>query len=484
PCYLPSDVRREFDSEEPSRESYDLPQNARVLCAFSNTYKILPDVFSCWMRLLRGHPDAVLWLRHAGDDANQRLRSEASRRGIDGRRLIFARAEPIPRYLSRFRLADLFLDSAPFGAHTTVNDALWAGLPVLTVSGTSFAGRASASQVLASGTPELVADDLAQYEAIAERMLREPSTLRAIAGRLRAERDAKPLFDIARYARAFGDAVFAAFENVDDSQRHSAIASQTSNGASSASVSVDTRIAFVAGGTQKGGTTALATYLIEHPEISLATVKESHFFDTEENFAQAKPDYAGYHALYAPRPGASLLGDCTPIYMYWSEAPRRIAAYNPAMKWILFLRNPVTRAYSQWNMEVKRGRETLPFEEAVRAERARCAATGPLQHRRWSYVDRGRYSVQLRRIAQYFPRSQMLVLKSEAFRIEPAPALARIAAFLGVGPFPRSTKRDVFALPYDAPITESARQFVYGELAEDIREVERMLGWDCSDWRP
>jgi hypothetical protein len=243
------------------------------------------------------------------------------------------------------------------------------------------------------------------------------------------------------------------------------------------------RVAFVAAGTQKGGTTALATYLLEHPEIALSTVKEPHFFDTDEHFTGATVDYAAYHALYAPRPGQHLFGDRTPIYMYWKEAPRRIATYNPAMKWIVLLRDPVARAYSHWNMEIKQGRETLPFDEAVRIERERCALAGPLQHRRWSYVDRGRYSIQLRRIAEQFPSSQVLVLKSEAFHAEPAPALAKIAAFLGIGPFPRTAKRDVFVLPYDAPIAEAARKFVYAELAADIGEVERMLGWDCSDWR-
>ena len=172
-------------------------------------------------------------------------------------------------------------------------------------------------------------------------------------------------------------------------------------------------VGFVVAGTQKGGTTALATFLLEHPEIALSTAKEPHFFDTEENFPGPAVDYAPYHAMYAPQPGQHLLGDRTPIYMYWKPAPSRIAAYNPAMKWIMLLRNPVTRAYSQWNMEVKQGRETLPFELAVRTEDERCRATLPLQHRRWSYVDRGRYSVQLARIAQHFPAAQILVLKSE-----------------------------------------------------------------------
>ena len=248
------------------------------------------------------------------------------------------------------------------------------------------------------------------------------------------------------------------------------------------STPAERKIGFVVAGTQKGGTTALATFLLEHPEIALSAAKEPHFFDTDENFTAQAVDYGPYHAMYAPRPGQRLLGDRTPIYMYWSPAPQRIAAYNPAMKWIMLLRNPVTRAYSQWNMEVKQGRETLPFEVAVRTEAERCRPTLPLQHRRWSYVDRGCYSVQLRRVAQLFPAEQILVLKSESLNAEPAAALARVSEFLGVGPFPRTARREVFALPYAAPMTESARRYLCDTLASDIHEVEHMLGWDCSDW--
>jgi hypothetical protein len=186
--------------------------------------------------------------------------------------------------------------------------------------------------------------------------------------------------------------------------------------------------------------------------------------------------------MYAPRTGPHLKGDRTPIYMYWASAPARIAAYNPAMKWIMLLRNPVTRAYSQWNMEVKQGRETLPFELAVRTEAERLRATLPLQHRRWSYVDRGRYSVQLARIAQSFSAAQVLVLKSEELYSDPPATLGRVAQFLGVGPFPRTARREVFALPYDAPMPTSARKYLCETLAPDVRELERMLGWDCSDW--
>jgi hypothetical protein len=187
--------------------------------------------------------------------------------------------------------------------------------------------------------------------------------------------------------------------------------------------------------------------------------------------------------MYAPRPGAKVLGDRTPIYMYWNAAPERIARYNPAMKWIVLLRDPAARAYSHWNMEVLQKRETLPFEEAIRTEEVRCRESSPLQHRRWSYVDRGRYARQLQRIREHFPAGQVLALRSEAFQADPAPGLAAIAAFLGVGPFPRTAPREVFALPYEAPMSASAREYLKATFAPDIGELERMLGWDCREWR-
>jgi hypothetical protein len=248
--------------------------------------------------------------------------------------------------------------------------------------------------------------------------------------------------------------------------------------------SLDEKVAFVVAGTQKGGTSALATYMIEHPKICMPKeVKEVHFFDTEENFASAPVDYTRYHAHYERKPGQVVLGDATPIYMYWDAAPLRIWQYNPAMKFIFLLRNPGTRAYSQWNMEVKKGRETLSFEEAIRTERERCREVLPLQHRRWSYIDRGIYSGQLRRIWRHFPIERTLVFRSEKFQVNPAPALDRIAEFLGVGPFPRTTPRKVFELPYDRPMSDEARRLLRDAFAAEIDELERMLNWDCSGWR-
>jgi protein O-GlcNAc transferase len=159
------------------------------------------------MQLLRDVAGSVLWLRQLPADRAARLRDEATRRGVAGARLIVAQNDPIPRYLARFALADVFLDSAPFGSHTTVNDALFAGLPVVTVAGASFAGRASASQLAALGLPELIARDHAHYAEIARRLVTSPAERAAIVARLSNAAARAALFDMDAYARKFEAAV-------------------------------------------------------------------------------------------------------------------------------------------------------------------------------------------------------------------------------------------------------------------------------------
>ena len=242
------------------------------------------------------------------------------------------------------------------------------------------------------------------------------------------------------------------------------------------------KVAFVIAGTQKGGTTALASYLYEHPEIGMPTVKEVHFFDTEEHFASAEVDYAKYHAYFNPAVRGRLLGDATPIYMYWEPAPQRIRRYNPAMKLIMLLRNPMTRAYSHWNMERELQRDSLSFEEAIRTEAERCRDELPLQHRRYSYVDRGFYSEQIQRIWRHFPTGQTLILRSEEMQRTPNAALARITDFLGVARFPPVEPRTVHARPYQAPMSAEARSYLRGVFAPEVRKLEQMFGWDCADW--
>jgi len=210
PCYLPSDPARPIDPSPLRRADYGLPDGGFVYCAMGNTSKLLPELFDVWMQLMRDDPSAVLWLRGAIDFIQQNLRKEASRRGVDPARLHFAPHEIVPRYLARFRLADAFLDTVPFGSHTTVNDALYAGLPVLTVRGRSFHSRASASQLAAAGLDEMVAADLDGYAARARRMREDAHWRQQMAERTRAARTG-PLFDIARYTRQFEACVERAF---------------------------------------------------------------------------------------------------------------------------------------------------------------------------------------------------------------------------------------------------------------------------------
>ena len=131
------------------------------------------------------------------------------------------------------------------------------------------------------------------------------------------------------------------------------------------------RVSFVVAGAQKGGTWALHTYLREHPELCLPREKELHFFDADRFFAAEPVDYAPYHALFDPRPPQRLLGEVTPAYMYWPAAGERMARYNPAMRIIMVLRNPITRAFSHWNMARQKRREPLSFRDALRAEAER-----------------------------------------------------------------------------------------------------------------
>jgi predicted O-linked N-acetylglucosamine transferase (SPINDLY family) len=197
-CYQPNDRRREI-AETPSREACGLPARGVVFCCFNNIYKIAPEMFAVWMRLLEQVPDSVLWLLDGNTAARQNLRREA---GGAADRLIFAPRQPMPDHLARHRLADLFLDTLPYNAHTTASDALWAGLPVLTCRGKTFAGRVAASLLTAVGLPELIASSLADYEALALGLAREPARLAAVRDKLAANRHTAPLFDSVRFARA------------------------------------------------------------------------------------------------------------------------------------------------------------------------------------------------------------------------------------------------------------------------------------------
>src|SRR5205823_3713486 len=164
-------------------------------------YKITPEIFAVWMRLLRAIDGSILWLIEENGTAMNNLRREAARAGISADRLVFAPRTRNDIHLARHRLADLFLDTLPYNAHTTASDALWAGLPVVTCAGRSFAARVAGSLVHAVGLPKLVTGSLAEYEALALALAREPARLVELRARLERNRATAPLFDIERYRR-------------------------------------------------------------------------------------------------------------------------------------------------------------------------------------------------------------------------------------------------------------------------------------------
>ncbi|MBI2772629.1 MAG: tetratricopeptide repeat protein [Burkholderiales bacterium] len=200
-CYQANDAARAIDDAPLSRADAGLPPEAFVFCCFNNNYKITPGVFGVWMRLLAQLPHAVLWLLEDNAAAMRNLRAQAQARGIDAQRLVFApRAEPA-QHLARHRLADLFLDTLPYNAHTTASDALWAGLPLLTCRGGAFAARVAASLLREAGLPELVTDSLAEYERKALELARSPQLLAALKLRVAQARETSTLFDTRQFAR-------------------------------------------------------------------------------------------------------------------------------------------------------------------------------------------------------------------------------------------------------------------------------------------
>lgn len=199
--YQPNDSRRAVSDLMPTRAECALPEDGFVFCCFNNTYKITPAVFHLWMRLLDQVPGSVLWLYEANATARDNLAYEAASAGIDPERLIFAPWTDVKTHLARHQHADLFLDTRPYNAHTTASDALWAGVPVVTYPGESFASRVAASLLHGVGLPELITSSLADYEALALALARDPARLAALKAHLLGVRSTATLFDAAAYTR-------------------------------------------------------------------------------------------------------------------------------------------------------------------------------------------------------------------------------------------------------------------------------------------
>ncbi|NJM34251.1 MAG: tetratricopeptide repeat protein [Rhodomicrobium sp.] len=202
-CYQPNDTKRPIADSAPSRAECGLPGEGFVFCSFNGSYKITPELFGLWMRLLARVPGSVLWLLGSNALMQENLRRRAALSGIDPLRLVFAPKLEFSQHLARHRHADLFLDTLPVNAHTTASAALWAGLPVLTCVGDIFVSRVCGSLLKALDLSELITYSLDHYECLALELALDPNRLGEIRSRLARNRDAAPLFDIARYTEGF-----------------------------------------------------------------------------------------------------------------------------------------------------------------------------------------------------------------------------------------------------------------------------------------
>ena len=238
------------------------------------------------------------------------------------------------------------------------------------------------------------------------------------------------------------------------------------------------QVTFVIAGVQKGGTTALFDYLGDYPDVALSDVKEVHFFDDEAQDWSA-PDIAAYHAHFPAADGRPC-GEATPIYSYWPGALERICAYNPAMKLIVALRDPVQRAWSHWRMEYARGVETRPFAWCIRQGRQRLFDAEPWgHHREVSYVERGFYGEQVERLLGLFPREQLLILTAEDLRARPGETLGQVRGFLGLPAAATPAAREVHVgreMTYASELTPADVDHLRGVYAADAERLAQLTG--------
>jgi len=211
--FMANDSKRKKSERLPRRSELNLPETGFVFCSFNNSYKITPHTFNIWMRLLRQLDNSVLWLSSMNETAIRNLRREAQNRGVDPSRLVFAQRLPLNEdHLARHDLADLFLDTLPYNAHTTASDALWAGLPVLTCLGETFAGRVAASLLNAIGLPELITTTPESYERKAIDLATHPEKMAIIKTKLADNRRTTPLFDTKLFTKHIEAAYTAMYE--------------------------------------------------------------------------------------------------------------------------------------------------------------------------------------------------------------------------------------------------------------------------------
>ncbi len=243
---------------------------------------------------------------------------------------------------------------------------------------------------------------------------------------------------------------------------------------------------FLIAGVQKAGTTALWHYLSQHQQIRFGSRKELHFFDNER-LNWDSPDYELLHREFAEdsRDKGLVFGDATPICTYWTPCHKRIHTYNPNIKLIISLRDPIERAFSHWRMETRRNAEDLPFSEAIRNGRNRVTEQAQRDglHRVYSYVERGFYALQIMKLLDLFPREQLLFLRSNAIAEDRALTLARIATFLDISGFPDMPANRLHVAPMDgAELSRADIAYLRSLYREDVIKLSKILGASFDNW--
>ena len=245
------------------------------------------------------------------------------------------------------------------------------------------------------------------------------------------------------------------------------------------------RLDFIVAGVQKAGTTTLFEYMRQHPLLSVPARKELHFFD-DETIDWSAPDYSRLEAWFPPSDAGQLRFDVTPIYTFWPPSLARIQAHNPDAKLIVLFRDPIERAWSHWCMEFSLNTDALPFDVAIRSGRQRLAAD-PL-HPSWrvySYVERGFYSAQVRRLSGLFPPENCLFLRFDELVADHAGVLQTVARFLGVPEFPPSAPIKANARPersYPTALGQDDVDYLADVLGADLEQFAQLTGLAIDTW--
>lgn len=250
------------------------------------------------------------------------------------------------------------------------------------------------------------------------------------------------------------------------------------------------KIDFLVAGMQKAATTAVHSFLSAHPKIYLPPQKELHFFDNGDDVDWSNPDYSEYHRQFRDASAGSVVGEVTPIYTYWPRSIERIYDYNRDIRLIVMLRCPVARAYSHWKMETTRGREKLNFSQAIREGRQRVSASSPTTasgpYAMFSYVERGFYAPQIRRLFARFPREQVLFATTNMLSQDFHGQLDRFCGFLGVESYKNYPEFAYVRPPVPAwdlpPMQMNDRLFLISLFERDIAETAQLANLDLSSW--